>query len=383
MIDIPALKKHLPSTPAFIVDKRAIITALDSLASLRDRCGCRVLYSIKALPLTEVLSIALPYVDGFSVSSLFEARLAREVLANRGSIHLCTPGVRPDEIPELARLCSHVSCNSLGQFERFEALGPSQASIGVRVNPQLSFTDDERYDPCRPFSKLGVELPALLDSEALTRMQGLHFHTVFGKQNYAPLLQTLSKIQTGMDTMLSSFTWINLGGGYLYDQIDDNDAFCRTVTGIRQESGAAVFIEPGNAVTGKAGYLATSIIDCFQSGGKTIAVLDTSINHLPEVFEYQRQPALAEHDPEGDYQVVLAGSTCLAGDLFGEFRFRRPPAIGDRLVFTQAGAYTLVKANRFNGYNLPDIYVTDGEDLRELKRYGYEEYRQQWSGETG
>jgi carboxynorspermidine decarboxylase len=139
-----------------------------------------------------------------------------------------------------------------------------------------------------------------------------------------------------------------------------------------------VYIEPGNAIVGKAGHLLATVLDSFNSDGKAIAILDTSINHHPQLFEYQREPELNEHDPNGRYPVILVGSTCLAGDLFGEYCLNRRLQVGDRLVFKQVGAYSLVKANRFNGYNLPDVYLASGARIKRIKHYSYQDYRQQW-----
>ena len=127
-----------------------------------------------------------------------------------------------------------------------------------------------------------------------------------------------------------------------------------------------------------AGHLAATVIDSFISDGKTIAILDTSVNHNPEVFEYQRQPELHEHDPKGHHCAILAGCTCLAGDVFGEYRFNKPLAIGDKVVFKNVGAYSLIKANRFNGYNLPDIYIYQNQQMQKIKHYTYQDYRRQW-----
>lgn len=377
-MEIQALKDGILSSPAFVVDELEVLKALQALATLRDRCGCKVLYSIKALPLSAILALAKPYVDGFSVSSLFEARLANEALAGQGTIHLTTPGIRPDEIAELTALCSHVSCNSLSQFRQVASVDKTSSSLGLRINPKLSFTEDARHDPCRQYSKLGVEISDFLDSGLTEHAKGLHFHTVFSAMDFTPMMQTLDKLKCLMDNQLATLDWLNLGGGYLFDQIIDSSGFISQVASLKNDFDLDVFIEPGNAVIGKAGYLLATVIDCFSSDGKAIAVLDTSVNHNPQVFEYQRQPELYEHNPDGVYSVILAGSTCLAGDLFGEYRFSQPLSVGDKLVFKRVGAYSLSKANRFNGYNLPDIYITDRKQIRRIKRATYQDYRQQW-----
>lgn len=377
-MDFQTLKKDVSSSPAFVLDERGIIRTLKNLDALRQQCGCKVLYSIKSLPFSPVMEMAKPWVDGFSVSSLFEARLADEVLAGQGSIHLTTPGIRPDELDELSLLCSHISFNSLLQHQRFSATAKAQASIGLRLNPKLSFLHDDRFDPCRQHSKLGVDIDELVRSTCLDQIQGLHVHNVFSATDFTPLIKTVEKLQAHLGERLTQLKWLNLGGGYLFDRIEDHRPFIDLVNKLNNDFSLEVYIEPGKAVTGRAGHLMATVLDSFVSDGKAIAILDTSVNHNPEVFEYQRQPELYEHDPNGQYAAVLAGCTCLAGDVFGEYRFKQPLAVGDRVIFKNVGAYSLIKANRFNGYNLPDIYVSNSGRIKKLKHYTYQDYRQQW-----
>lgn len=375
-MDLLKLKTQITTTPAFIVDEDVIIENLAVLKTLRQQTGCKVLFSIKSLPFSNVLELVKPYVDGFSVSSLFEARLANEILAGQGSIHLSTPGIRADEITELDQLCTHISFNSLSQYQRLAPL-IQHASVGMRLNPKLSFLSDDRFNPCRLHSKLGVDIDEFCQAN-LAESKGLHFHTIFSATNFTPLLQTLAKVEKKLKQQFKQLQWLNLGGGYLFNQIADFSDFIAAIKRIKAQQTTEVYLEPGKAIVGDAGYLVSSVIDIFQSDGKTIAVLDTSINHNPEVFEYQKLPLLHEHNPNGQYAAILAGSSCLAGDVFGEYRFAKPLAIGDRLIFKNLGAYSLVKANRFNGYNLPDIYAVNQSGGCKIKSYVYTDYRQQW-----
>ena len=376
-MDFQALKDSVSSSPAFVLDAAAVTNTLTQLATLRQQCDVKVLYAVKALPFSAVLELAKPLVDGFSVSSLFEAQLAHELLAGSGSIHLTTPGIRPDEWADLTALLTHVSFNSLSQHQRYAATAPP-TSIGLRVNPKLSFVNDDRFDPCRQYSKLGVGIDDLWQASCLDQIKGLHIHSVFSATDYAPLIKTIAKLRHYFGNDLAGLDWLNLGGGYLFNQISDHRPFIDLVNRLHDDFKLAVYIEPGKAVVGHAGHLLTTVIDSFVSDGKTIAILDTSVNHNPEVFEYQRQPECHEHDPQGQYSAILAGNTCLAGDVFGEYRFHKPLAIGDKLIFKQLGAYSLIKANRFNGYNLPDIYVYRDRQLKKMKQYSYQDYRRQW-----
>ncbi|MCD2452448.1 carboxynorspermidine decarboxylase [Methylicorpusculum oleiharenae] len=368
------IKKHVKHSPAFVFDKNAVISALQKTDALRQASGCKVLYSIKSLSLVPVMQWCLPYVDGFSVSSLFEAKLAYQVLGGRGSIHLTTPGIGPDQVSELNHLCTHISCNSLHQYQLFNQLTDKKAELGLRVNPQRSFLQDERFDPCRPFSKLGVILSELEQVIETAPIAGVHFHTVFASMTFEPLMQSLEAIKASMGSAFKQLRWINLGGGYLYDQIEDAGDFINLVKALKKSFDLEVYIEPGKAIVGQSGYLVTTVIDKFERNGKTICVLDTTVNHHPEVFEYQYQPQLVEHREEGQFNAILAGSTCLAGDLFGEYRFDKPLEMGDRLIFKDAGAYTFVKSNRFNGHNYPALYSCENSTVKFLKSYDFEDY---------
>jgi len=385
-MDFQVLKDSIYSSPAFVLDEIEIAKALDVLAELRSQSGCKILYSIKSLPFSAVLALAKPFVDGFSVSSLFEARLANEmlrqdsaqVLAGQGSIHLTTPGIRPDELEALSVLCSHISFNSLTQHQRYSETAGAQSSIGLRVNPKLSFLHDDRFDPCRQHSKLGVAIDELSQSICLDRIEGLHVHNVFSATDYTPLIKTIDKLRQYLGAGLAELEWLNIGGGYLFGQIEDHSPFVDVVNKLKHDFGVEVYIEPGKAIVGRAGHLVATVLDRFVSDGETIVVLDTSINHNPEVFEYQRQPELHEHDPDGQYAAILAGCTCLAGDVFGQYRFKESLEVGDKVVFKNVGAYTLIKANRFNGHNLPDIYLSNSLRVKKLKHYDYQDYRRQW-----
>ena len=371
------IKALLPSSPAFLLAEEQVKANLASLEALRDAADCKILYAMKALPLAGLLNLLQPRLDGFSVSSLFEAKLAREIVGQGSSLHLTTPGLRADEFAELSALCTHISFNSLSQYQLLHDVD-ARYSPGLRINPKLSLVGDERYDPCRRHSKLGV--PADLLASGLPKgIVGLHLHTNFAGLDLDALLASCELILPLMK-LHPSLKWLNLGGGYLYPQISEQGKLIDFIRRLRLEFDLEVYLEPGKALVGDAGYLLCTVLDRFQSDHKTVLVLDTSVNHHPEVFEYQRKPALLEEQPGAEQSAILAGSSCLAGDIFGEYAFQSLPEVGDRLVFSGVGAYSLIKANRFNGYNLPDVYRISSAGWDLCRHYDYADYRRQWLG---
>lgn len=375
-MEFSSVKENLPTTPAFVIDKNKIISNLTGLVDLKNQSGCNILYSIKALPFQSVIKLTEKYVDGLSVSSLFEARIGKEGLDNKGSIHITTPGLKDDEFQQVSTYCSHISFNSTSQYQRLAKKADQQTSLGLRINPNLSFACDPRFDPCRLHSKLGIDIESI--NEIPVDIEGLHFHTVFSQLDFQPLEKIVILLKEKLGRKLAQIKWLNMGGGYLFNQIDNHHPFVELIKQLKAQYGITVYVEPGKAIVGNAGYLVTTVIDRFSSDGKNIAVLDTSVNHNPEAFEYQRKPLVIEESREGQ-ECLLVGSSCLAGDIFGEYTFNKIPKIGDRLTFSNVGAYCLTKANRFNGYNFPDIY-TFGQDKKILllKQYSYQNYRDQW-----
>jgi carboxynorspermidine decarboxylase len=300
-------------------------------------------------------------------------------MGTTGTVHMVTPGYKPNEMSEIAALSDRISFNSLSQWGRFSRQASEQASCGLRINPQLSFVADKRYNPCRKHSKLGVPLTQL--QKALEKnarffhdIQGLHFHTNSNSETYGPLLATVKHLDRQIPDLLSTISWINLGGGYLFNETDPAD-FYAAIGLLKEKYDLEVFIEPGQGVVEEAGYIVSSVIDMFESDGKNIAILDTTVNHMPEIFEYQFRPEIMGESPDGIHEYILAGSTCLAGDVFGTYRFEEPLEFGSRIVFQYMGAYTLVKANMFNGVNLPAIYAYTQDGRFELKKeFGYEDF---------
>jgi carboxynorspermidine decarboxylase len=366
-------------TPAFVIDERRVVEAIDTLQAVVADTQCRVLFALKAQAQADVLRVIRGRVAGLSASSLFEAELARAVIGDEGSVHITTPGFRPGEIPRLNELCDYVALNSLSQLTRFAPELPV-ASIGIRVNPELSFVKDARYDPCRAHSKLGVPLRQLTrildhDPEVLAAVDGIHFHSNCDSSSFEPLLKTVRRLTSKIDGLFRQVSWVNLGGGYLFPRGTNVEPLCEAISLLSDRYGVEVFVEPGAALVRKAGCIVSSVVDLATSGGETLAILDTTVNHMPEIYEYQYEPDVVGHTPKGKFRYRLVGSTCLAGDTFGHYAFAQPLEIGSQVVFADMGAYTTVKAHMFNGVNLPTIYsITDSGELVLRKRFTYRDF---------
>jgi carboxynorspermidine decarboxylase len=368
-------------TPALVFDERPMLATAKLVDQLRRKTGIRVLYAVKAMSVLDVMRRLSSYVDGFTVASLFDARLAREVVGHDGFVSIGTPGFAEREMEEIGDLCNHVVLNSLGHLERFRHLLEGRARIGLRINPQISYVHEKRYDPSRPYSKLGVEIGYLTDvlrknPDLLNGLDGILFHTNCDGEDFGPVQTTVELLVEKLPHVLEKTSWVNLGGGYLITDQSDFSPLESAAKLLLDRFQLTVFIEPGAAFVRRSGNLVGSVIDIIPTEGPTVAVLDTSVNHAPEVFEYELVPKVIGSTDDGPYRYILAGNTCLAGDIFGEYKLPYPLEVGSRVVFSDMGAYTFVKSHTFNGQNLPSLYwvTSDGEVLFR-RSYYYADYR--------
>ena len=371
---------QVSTTPALVYDAAELKKDLCVIRPILEASGASLLYALKACSIHEVVRSTTALVDGFACSSLFEARLSDDVLRGDGSIHFASPGMRPDELEAIAKYCDYVSFNSLPQWERHGARFAGKVSCGLRINPGLSFVEDSRYDPCRASTKLGASLEHVKEfvedvPQCLKGIDGVHFHSNCDSTDLSELSATVDRLEAEISALLSRVEWINLGGGYDFTNAENVDELHRAIDCLQSKYGLTVFLEPGAAIVRSAGYLVASVLDLFVSDGKTVAILDTTVNHMPEVYEYQFEPDVLGHEDGAPHEYILAGCTCLAGDIFGEYSFAAPLEVGSQVVFANCGAYTLAKAHWFNGVNLPSVYfLSESGKLELIKKYSYDDF---------
>lgn len=366
------------NTPYYLIDEAALRRNLEILRGVRERTGCRILLAQKAFSMFAVYPIIAEYLDGATASGLFEARLAAEEL--QGENHVFSAAYRAEDIPELARLCDHVVFNSCAQLRAYapQVLAAGKQA-GLRINPECSTQEGHAiYDPCGEKSRLGVTR-AQFDPEVLPLLSGLHFHTLC-EQDSDALETTLNAVEARFGEFFPGLRWLNFGGGHHITRPGYNmTTLERCIRRAHQDWGVTVYLEPGEACALNAGYLLTRVLDVVQNGDTTIAILDTSAAcHMPDVIEMPyRPPLLGAGEPgEKACTVRLAGPTCLAGDIIGDYSFDAVTAVGDLLVFGDMAIYTTCKNNTFNGMPLPAIYARrpDGT-TREITTFGYNNFK--------
>ena len=370
-------------TPCFVVDEGLLRRNLEILKSVKDRTGCRILLALKGFAMWSMFPLVGRYLDGICASSPHEARLGREEF--RREVHSFAAAYSLEHFRDLLGLSDHIVFNSFSQARRFMPVARQAGSnvrFGMRVNPEHSEAPAAMYDPCGQFSRLGVRYEQFAGQD-LDGITGLHFHTLC-EQNSDALERTLVAFEQKFSDIIPRMDWINFGGGHHITRPDyDIDLLCKLVMDFKKRYDVAVYLEPGEAIALNTGYLVSTVLDIVHNG-MDIAIMDTSAAaHMPDVLEMPYRPnvAGAALPREKKHTYRLAGLSCLAGDVIGDYSFDKPLVPGDRLVFLDMAHYTMVKTNTFNGIGLPSIaiYHPDRDAVTMIKKFGYRDFRERLS----
>ena len=352
--------------PCFVLDLAAMRRNLAVLESVRQRTGAKILLAQKAFSMYHVYGVIAQTLDGCCASSPHEARLAKEEF--RKEVHSFAAAFSEQDLKELLTYSDHIVFNSLSQWDRFRHLTkPYQGKIsfGLRCNPEHSEADVDLYSPCGPNSRLGIRSDTLKEYGGIPDgIEGLHFHALC-QRNSDALERTLAAFEARFGEYIPGMKWVNFGGGHHITRADyDVDLLCRLITSFREKYGVeTIYLEPGEAVVLNAGSLYAEILDITHNL-TDIAVMNVSAEcHTPDVLEMPYRPEIVNAGLPGEYPYLyrLAGHSCLAGDIMGDYSFPEPLKVGDRIELLDMALYSMVKTNTFNGLQLPSIASWDSE----------------------
>ncbi|VGO19881.1 carboxynorspermidine decarboxylase [Pontiella sulfatireligans] len=366
-------------TPAFIVDEERIRRNCEVLASVKERTGCKILLALKGFAMWPLFPLIRGHLNGVCASSPWEARLGREEFG--GEVHAYAAAYSATDFAELLTLCDEIDFNSFAQWQRFKVRagsGTRPTKFGLRINPECSTQDPEHaiYDPCAPKSRLGIRRQDF-EGQNLYGISGLHFHTLC-EQNADDLETTLMSVEEQFGEFLPQMEWVNFGGGHHITRDDyDVDLLCKLINDFKAKYGAQVILEPGEAVALNAGVLVSTVLDVIDNDG-AIAILDVSCTcHMPDVLEMPYRPEIDGVGLPGEkaHSYKLAGLSCLAGDVIGDYSFDEPLQAGDQLVFQDMAHYSMVKTSFFNGIQHPAIGILRNGEVETVREFSYKDYK--------
>lgn len=365
-------------TPCYVVDERQLIKNLECLKYVKEEAGCHILLATKAFAMYKTFPLIGQYLDGVTSSSLHEARLGYEEMGKE--VHIYAAAYREDDFDDIMKYSGHIVFNSFKQWKKYRdkiKKSSKKISCGIRINPEYAEIETSLYNPCAPYSRMGITQDHFEEAE-LEGIEGLHFHAMC-EQNADTLERILKVVEEKFGKYLHQMKWINFGGGHHITRDDYNlSQLIKCIKHIKETYNVEVYLEPGEAVALNAGYLISSVMETMENG-MPIAILDTSATcHMPDVLEMPYRPQVIGAEISGilPYTYRLGSATCLSGDVIGDYSFSTPLKEGDRLVFCDMAIYTMVKNNTFNGINLPDIVLyQEDKGFTVVKKFGYEDFK--------
>jgi len=341
-------------TPYYLIDKTKLKSNMEKVAYVREKSGAKALLALKCFATWSVFDLMSEYMDGTTSSSLNEVRLGHERFG--GETHAYSVAYADHEIDEVVSHADKIIFNSISQFERF-ADKAAHIKRGLRLNPGISSSTFDLADPARPFSRLG-EWDVSKVEKVMDRVTGFMIHNNCENSDFGLFDKMLTDIEEKFGSLLHRVEWVSLGGGIHFTGDDyPVDDFCARLKAFSEKFGVQVYLEPGEASITKTTTLEVTVLDTLYNG-KNLAVVDSSIEaHMLDLLIYREKAKMAPSN--GEHSYMICGKSCLAGDIFGEFNFDKPLAIGDRLSFEDAAGYTMVKKNWFNGVKMPAIAVRE------------------------
>ena len=384
-------------TPYYIVYEDRLRSNLEKLKKVSIEANLKIIMAFKANALWKTFPVIKEYFSASTASSLNEMKLSLDCLGNE--VHAYCPVYTDKTFPEFLEGCTHITFNSIAQYEKYHRLveshnsvkGNRRVSLGLRVNPHCSVIETDIYNPCMPGSRFG-ESPEKLKNGLPEGIEGLHFHALCESSSY-DLEAVLEAFIQQYGHLLPQVKWLNMGGGHLITRKDyDTRHLVKIMKRMHERyPHLELIIEPGSAFTWQTGDLVTQVLDVVEDSGIKTAIIDASFAcHMPDCLEMPYKPAIAEALPdEGGatrnegrgiknegIPYRLGGNSCLSGDFVGDWRFARELKAGDRLTLLDMNHYTTVKTNMFNGIQHPSIWFQplDGEPYL-FREYSYEDYK--------
>lgn len=368
----------LPS-PCYLVDERLLKRNLEKLNYVQEKTGCNIILALKGFSMYSTFPLVSKYLKGVTSSSLFEARLGYEEMGKQ--VHIFSPAYRTYEFDEIMKYCDHIVFNSFNQWslyrDKVKAYKDKNIECGLRINPEYSEIETDIYNPCFKNSRMGITLENFKEDQ-LEGINGLHFHTMC-EQNSDTLARTIKVVDEKFGKYIKNMKWLNFGGGHHITREDyDVETLIDSILYMKNKYGVEIYLEPGEAIALNTGFLVCTVLDVIKNG-MNIAILDTSAEcHMPDVLEMPYRPNIigAGEPNEFEFTYRFGGPTCLAGDIIGDYSFKEPLKIGDKLIFCDMAHYSMVKNNTFNGINLPSIVKYSEENGVEIiKEFGYEDFK--------
>lgn len=375
------MQKSELKTPYFMIDELKLIANLEIAKRLKEISGVKLVLALKCFSTWGVFDIIKPYLDGTTSSGPFEVKLGYETFG--GETHAYSVGYSEDDVKEVADICDKMIFNSQSQLSAYRHLVEGKASIGLRLNPGVSYAGQDLANPARKFSRLGVQADHI-DGSVFDTINGVMFHMNCENKDVDAFIGLLDSISERFGEYLNKLDWVSMGGGVFFTWPGyDVEKLGLALKAFSEKHGVQLYLEPGEAVITKTTDLVVTVVDIVENGMKTAIVDSATEAHRLDTLIYNEPASVLEASESGEHEYVIGSCSCLAGDQFCIAKFDQPLQIGQKLHILDSAGYTMVKLNWFNGLKMPSVYCERSNgDIQKLNEFGYQDFKRslsQWS----
>ncbi|MGF1873505.1 carboxynorspermidine decarboxylase [Photobacterium indicum] len=375
------MQKNDLKTPYFMIDESKLVANLEKAKLLKELSGVKLVLALKCFSTWGVFDLIKSYLDGTTSSGPYEVKLGYETFG--GETHAYSVGYSEDDVKEVAEICDKMIFNSQNQLAAYRHLVEGKASLGLRLNPGVSYAGQDLANPARQYSRLGVQWDHI-DAAVFDNLDGVMFHMNCENKDEDAFIGLLNDISDKFGQHLDKLDWVSLGGGVFFTWPGYNiEKLAAALKTFSEKHGVQLYLEPGEAIITKTADLVVTVVDIVENEMKTAIVDSATEAHRLDTLIYDEPASIAEASEQGEHQYVIGSCSCLAGDQFCVTQFDEPLKIGQRLHITDSAGYTMVKLNWFNGLKMPSIYCerANGE-IEKLNEFGYDDFKRslsQWS----
>jgi len=375
---------HQIPSPCYVIEEELLRKNLALIKDVKNRAGVDIILALKAFAIWKAFPVIREYIPYATASSIHEARLVYEEMGSKA--HTFSPAYTEQDFPVFLTCSSHITFNSLSQFERFYPMveqDGNKVSCGLRINPEFSVVETDLYNPCTSGSRLGITSDKI-GKKIPEGVEGLHFHVLCESSSY-DLEKLLVVVEHKFGHLFAQIKWLNMGGGHLMTRKGyDIEHLVELLQSFKRKyPHLQIILEPGSAFVWETGFLLTTVVDIVENDGIQTAIIDASFTcHMPDCLEMPYKPVIrnATDAITGKPTYRIGGCSCLSGDYLGDWSFDEPLKVGDKLIFEDMIHYTVVKTNMFNGISHPSIGLwTTADEFVPYRHFTYDDYKKRMS----
>lgn len=362
------IKAHQFQTPYMVTDLSVIQSQCHEFKKRLP--GVKLYYAVKCFSDEEVIQAIDHLVDGYDIASTEEIKLLLNLGISPARITFSNPVKSESALREAYKMgVTDFAFQSQNELVKIKKNAPgAKVYLRIKVSDKtsaLAFSSKFGANP-----EDAIKLLETAQNLGLAPI-GVTFHV--GSQ-----ATDVSVWEKAVDVALSiieqaekagiHLSVINLGGGFPVQYSPDDPSFEDTAQAVRHAikdvpQSMSLIGEPGRFLSADSSVIVSTIIGVEEREGITWLFLDVgAFQAFVEIFEFGYFPypvyslshLLHEVKTEKTREYVLTGPSCDSFDTMSlSVRLPADLSIGDTIIITVAGAYTIVYGSDFNGFKVP------------------------------